>query len=39
MGYSPWGHKESDMIEQLNNNNHEKNKPHGLPSNAKPQEN
>ena len=20
MGYSPWGHKESDMIEQLNNN-------------------
>ena len=39
VGYSPWGHKESDMIEQLNNNNHEKNKPHGLPSNAKPQEN
>ena len=20
MGYSPWGHKESDMTEQLNNN-------------------
>ena len=24
MGHSPWGDKESGMIEQLNNDNHEK---------------